>query len=206
MTKLTGFRNAKAVPTVGTSGHVISIKVKGQSQVSDLEKLRKLLNTVCPVNKNVPTKMLKSSFVKTCLQFRKIAEKDKGRKNKFTVTTSTGFKSSNRGSCLKCKRGEKIAKGLPFTPPTNMVFEELEDIPGRKQLVFKVKKKIKYKPKAKPKPKLPPKLKGLSEEDVITIRKLYDTGSKLSVIHKRFPQVGREAVSRAANRLTFKEL
>ena len=213
MSKKTGYGNSSVMPIVGTAGHLLGAvgkRNKGETQESDLEKIKRILNSVCPVNKNVPTKMLKSSFISSCLKFREIANKDKGRKNKASVTTPSGFKSSNKGTCIECKRGDKIAKGLPFEPPVNMTFAELIDIPGRKEVVVKLKKKRKRKWVAKPKkvkkPKPPPKVRGLSVPDVIKIRKLYDAGEKLMNICKLFPKVGREAVSRAANRKTFKDI
>ncbi len=213
MTKMAGYKNSQSVPTIGTAGHIVGIKVMGSSQESDLEKIKRVLNKVCPVNKNIPTKMLESSFVASCLKFRAIAEKDRDRKNKAAITTPTGFRSSNKGTCLKCKRGLKISKGMPFDPPTNMTFAYLEDIPEREEVIIKPRKKRKRRKwGAEPKkqiqaePKSKPDNHKLFPKDVLKIRKLFDGGKKVAQIHKLFPHVGYEAVSRVAHRRTFKNI
>ena len=114
MSKKVGYNNNSTIPTVGDAGHMVSAVGKrkvGSTQVSDLEKLKRITDSECPVNRNIPTKMLESSFRQACLKFSGIAEKDKDKKTKGVITTPTGFKSSNKRTCLDCKRGKLIAKG-----------------------------------------------------------------------------------------------
>ncbi|RLI66352.1 MAG: hypothetical protein DRO67_01210 [Candidatus Asgardarchaeum californiense] len=229
MSKMTGYNNNTHIPKISDAGHVISsigVRVKGTSQVSDLDKLRTLLRSICPVNKNIPTKMSKNSFIRACLKFRKLAEKDKNRKDKHSVTTPTGFRSSNKNSCLDCVRGNKIENGKDFEPPVNMTFIELSDIVDVERVAIKRRKnkkrakweagnkisKIK-KPVQKPvnTPSNTSKERKkicikLTKEDVLAIRRLYDSGYRLIDICEKFPKVTKSTIHRAARRESWKNI
>lgn len=117
------------VPCPGTAGHVSGSEMRGKtSQKIYLEKLKNLAASGCPVNKKIPTKMTRKSFIEACNHHRTLAETDRNRNNKFAIITMTGFKSNNKRMCVNCERGERIKSGEPFEPPFNVTFIELNNI------------------------------------------------------------------------------
>ena len=171
-----------AVPCPGLSGHMSGAQLRGKvSQIVSLEKLRTVATSGCPVNKKVPTKMSEKAFVRTCNHYRELAEKDRNHKNKFVISTLTGFKSSNRRMCVDCKTGEKVKNEKPFKPPAGITFINLDDIVVRLEVRLKPKKKEVTKIKSKRK-----KIR-LTKEDVVLIRKMHKEGYSVPSLCRLFP-------------------
>lgn len=203
MSKLLGGINKDSVPTVGTAGHVsgknLRSKVPGEVL---LKNLKNAVTSHCPVNKNIDTMMTKRAFIATCKAIKRLAEKDRGRKNKNSITTMTGFRSSNKRNCLNCERGRLIAKNKPFRPPKGVKFEELEDIEGRVSVDRKIKKRGKRKLSERKAKKRGIKL---TKQDVIRIRKMYEEGYSVPGLCEIFP-VTTSTMYRVVNRESWKNV
>jgi len=190
------------IPSPGIAGHMAGAKLRDKvSQTINLEKLRNAAASGCPVNKKTPTSMSKESFIKSCNVYRGVAEKDRGRKNKFAISTLTGFKSSNKRVCLNCEIGEKVAAGKEFDPPLGITFEDLEDVVDRPVVRLAVKpKKVRI---TKPKPTT----KGvkLTKQDVIRIRKMHDEGYSVPGLCEIFP-ITTSTMYRVVNRESWRNV
>ena len=172
----------RAIPSQGLAGHMSGAKLRNKiTQVANLDKLRMVAASGCPVNRKTPTKMSKESFIQACHKYRKVAENDRNHKSKFSTITLTGFKPNNRRMCVDCETGEKVKNGEPFEPPAGLTFIDLEDIAMRA--------KVKPRPKKKRITKTKPTIQGkkLTREDVIRIRKMHAEGYSVPGLCELFP-------------------
>ena len=194
--------DASAVPSPGLAGHMSGAQLRNKvTQVANLDKLKTVAASGCPVNRKTPTKMSKAAFIRACNKYRGVAENDRNHKNKFSTITLTGFKTNNRRMCVNCRAGEKIAKEEKFTPPDGITFVDLEDITVRTPVKLKVKSKKKLVTKAKP------KARGikLTQKDVIRIRKMHAEGYTVPGLCAIFP-VTPSTMYRVVNKESWRDV
>lgn len=178
------------VPTVGTAGHTIG---SSATTVTNHEKIMMQKLRGCPINRKMPVRMSRASFVKACLKFQELAGIIPRRKSKKIKTrmTSNGFKSNNRHICPECSAGCLIRNNKPFVPPD----EKVEFVDLRPKGTAKKNKAPHRQTTQK-----------LSVPEVIQIRQMHQDGCSITAMLKVFTQVGRATISNVVNRVTWKHI
>ncbi len=182
---------ALSVPSIGTSGHTIG---NGGTTATDHEKVMMQKVRGCPINRRMPVRMSRASFVRACLQFQKLAGITSRRDTDKTSTsrmTKHGFRTNNKHICPECMAGRLIRNHKPFDAPNDKVeFVDLQPV-GIKKNSKALKRQATQK---------------LSEAEVKRIRAMHQDGYSIVAIMQRFTQVSRTTISNIVNRVTWKHI
>lgn len=114
-------------PTIGTAGFV-GVRIKNQSTKKILDIVRESASKHqgCPINKNIPTKVTRKSFKRSCRKFKseslKCSKGNGGRKYKHSQLTGSGFINIHHRTCIACDVGKAIEEGTPYEAPPNIEF------------------------------------------------------------------------------------
>lgn len=172
------------IPTTSQPHNTTGVRLRSKvPQSKILDKLKNFAAGGCPINRKIPTKMSRESFIITCQAFKKIADHDRNNKNKYAISTPQGFRTNNRRVCVDCEIGIAVAAEKPFEAPFHITFIELTDLKERP--LFKDKPE----PEKKSNIKAKPRERGikLTKKDVIRIRKMHKEGYTVPGLCEIFP-------------------
>jgi hypothetical protein len=115
------------VPQISTAGHVLGSTVLNASK--EIENLKTLFVSGCPINEKTPTKMTRKSFKHMCVKLQTRAGVfDEGKKVTGSGSTKLGWKSNNICICTSCKIGSNISAGKRYGTPVGMVFVSMKSL------------------------------------------------------------------------------